>query len=118
MTEVQVDDVAINKSGEQFLVWHDDLDKTVKSLGNINLVPGDFPDANDLKTLVKTRSEEVNTLLINVQKAIGVIGNQLKTVAKKYKDTEHDNTIVGKDLDDLVTGLNKSLPGFSKYKTD
>lgn len=96
----------------KFDTFKGDVDTAIGKLGDINLVAGDFADADTLETAVKARTGQLKTNLQGLADALGTISDNLNTIASTYITTEDLNGMTAEDLDDLIDALDTDLPGF------
>ena len=112
---IQVDDKSVGDLGGTF---HNPLktnfDTGTTGLKNIVIKAGDFADADELEKLVIDRGEEANTSATNISKACGDIGDGLKACAQLYYKAEDDNTVGANSFKDMITNVDKDLPGINK----
>jgi len=104
--EVIVDPKAIDAAAEQFQDWGDDLIKSLDGLTTGTLVPGTFPAANDLKTLVDERITTLTTNVTNLGNALLEISKGLHDIATDYRDTEDKNQGEAERIDPVIIRVN------------
>ncbi|MBB5874198.1 hypothetical protein F4553_007632 [Allocatelliglobosispora scoriae] len=85
---------------------------SLTKVGEVALLPGDFPDGTALKTHVTDRMTELKTALTNIGKAMDDIKAKLDLVANKYAETGDHTAEIAEYLSQLVTSLGTDLPGF------
>jgi hypothetical protein len=107
---------SISTLSKSFQKWADDVNTTIQSLNQISIVPGDFSDANDLKTLVTNRTDSLHTFLTNIHKTLTGVSTDLSEIVQNNSNTENHNKITVTDLETLLNDTEKNLPGVSKYK--
>ncbi|MGW4757715.1 hypothetical protein [Streptomyces chartreusis] len=84
-----------------------DVDHALASINGIS--PGNFPDGNDLQTLIGSGREgrvklaSDNSLLI--QKQLERLANKLEQIARKYTNTDELNKNLVKELGPLLGSL-------------
>lgn len=85
-------------------------------LVKIDVKPGDFEDANDLKTKVNQIVTAAKTFLTNSGKAADDIGDSLIANAGYYKTTNTETVGTANDFNKIGQDVEKDLPGYSKYQ--
>jgi hypothetical protein len=85
-------------------------------LGKIDVKPGDFEDANDLKTKVNEIVTAAKTFLTNSGNAAMDISKALIDNANYYKNTNTETTGTANDFDKIAKDVEKDLPGYSEGK--
>lgn len=87
-----------------------------KELTKINVQPGDFADANNLKAKVDEVVKAASTLLTNTGKAAADISKDLTDAAKYYKETNTETVGTANDFDKMAKDVGNDLPGYGKEK--
>jgi len=108
----------IKKHGENLKTLKEDyLDYSKDTeLVKIDVKPGDFEDANDLKTKVNQIVTAAKTFLTNSGKAADDISDALIANADYYKTTNTETVGTANDFDKINKDLEKDIPGYSKYQ--
>ncbi len=85
-------------------------------LGNIEVNPGDFKDADDLKAKVNEIITAAKTFLTNSGKGAGDISKGVIDNANYYKNTDTETTGTATDFDGMAKNVENDLPGYGKEK--
>jgi hypothetical protein len=101
----------LEKLKEDYLDYSKD-----KELGKIDVKPGDFKDANDLKAKVNEIVTAAKTFLTNSGKGAADISQTVIDNAKYYKNTNTETTGTATDFDKIAKDVEKDLPGYGKAK--
>jgi hypothetical protein len=115
MVTVQVSADAIEALGRTLLSWETAvLDPLLPQLDSIAVLPGDFTDGTDLKTLIGTRRDNLKKAVQNIKTSLHEIGTQLENIAAHYRQAGDDTAIISTELKTLIEHLKTDLPGFMK----
>ena len=111
-THYVVSPTNINDLAKAFDGFKTEITTVTNELTKIEIKAGKFTDADNLESHVETRTTELKTNLEGLAGALGEISTKLTTIANKYTKTEDQNKLTAKDLEDLIDGVEKYLPGF------
>jgi hypothetical protein len=103
----------IRKHGQNVKGLKEDyLDYSKNELDKIEVKPGDFADADDLKTKVGEIITAAKTFLTNSGAAAATIGDGLITNADYYENTNTETTGEASDFDKVAKDVAGELPGY------
>ncbi len=83
---------AIRTMGNEIGDLKNDITPVISQLNGLTVTPGDFADANDLKTTVEARRDSTINFLNSVITKLDDTKQKLNTAADNGKDTENSNT--------------------------
>lgn len=89
-----------------------DIETATTKLTDLKIAAGDFTDADELETLFNKRTGELTTNLKGLSDTLGVIKDNLQYIAENYEGTEKLNELTAKDLEGMIEGIEKYLPGY------
>jgi hypothetical protein len=107
--EVTVDTNALRASAILFDQWGDELLKSLPDLKRFKILPGEFPAATELKTIVDTHTTSLTTNTTNLGNALKDISLKLEVIAADYDKTEDDNLGDAERLDAMFNSVNGIL---------
>ncbi|HEV8557089.1 MAG TPA: hypothetical protein VGR06_11915 [Actinophytocola sp.] len=107
--EVTVDTNALRASAILFDQWGDELLKSLPDLKRFKILPGEFPAATELKTIVDTHTTSLTTNTTNLGNALKDISLKLEVIAADYDKTEDDNLGDAERLDAMFNSVNDIL---------
>jgi hypothetical protein len=116
MADIDVDHEKIKDLSVKIDGLNAKFDPIITKLDGVAVVPGDFPAADDLKTIVHTRRDEVVDNMKQMKQTYLGISDGLETVSNIYKDTNDDNSKDAEVIGTLVSSTDKSIPGFDEYE--
>jgi methyl-accepting chemotaxis protein len=113
MSDIIIADVdTISELSGAFGGFKTDIETATSKLSNVAIIAGNFTDAKELETTVKTRTEELTANLKGLSDALDSISGSLETIAGKYQSTADQNSMTAQNVQELIDGIDKYLPGF------
>jgi hypothetical protein len=107
----------IKKHGQNVKTLKEDyLDYSGDQLDKIEVKPGDFADADELKTKVGEIVTAAQTFLTNSGNAAVSIGDNLIANADYYQNTNAETKGEATDFDKIAKDVAKDLPGYEEPK--